>query len=99
MPITPSRYPSPPSRLGVGIGLRAPHYREFLEHRRKVDWLEIHSENYFNAGGWDAHVLEQLRCDYPMSMHGVGMASARRRDFPSAICSACTTWPSASNRP
>ncbi len=53
--------------------MRAPHYREFLEHRPKVDWLEIHSENYFDRGGWDAHVLQRLRADYPISMHGVGL--------------------------
>ena len=81
MPTTPSRYPSSSSQLGVGIGLRTPHYREFLERRPKVDWLEIHSENYFNAGGWDAHVLEQLRCDYPMSMHGVGMGIGSAQGF------------------
>lgn len=61
--------PSP----SCGIGLRAPHYREFLEHRPAVDWLEVHSENYFGAGGWDLHVLETLRPDYPLSFHGVGL--------------------------
>jgi uncharacterized protein (UPF0276 family) len=59
--------------LGFGIGLRAPHYRDFLEHRPKVDWLEVHTENYLDAGGWDAWVLEQLRRDYPVSLHGVGL--------------------------
>jgi len=58
---------------GIGIGLRAPHYRELLERRPKVDWLEIHAENFFGEGGWDIHVLEQLRADYPISVHGVGL--------------------------
>jgi len=57
-----------------GIGLRAPHYREFLEHRPKVDLLEIHSENFFAQGGWELHVLRQLRPDYAFSFHGVGLA-------------------------
>jgi len=43
------------------VGLRAPHYRAFLERRPKVGWLEVHSENYLERGGWDAHVLEQLK--------------------------------------
>lgn len=74
---------SPPAfpRLGFGVGLRAPHYRDFLEQRPKVDWLEIHSENYFEAGGWDAHVLERLRQDYPISMHGVGLGIGSARGF------------------
>jgi uncharacterized protein (UPF0276 family) len=59
--------------LGVGVGLRAPHYRVFLEQRPRVGWLEVHSENYLERGGWDAHVLEQLRVDYPISLHGVGL--------------------------
>lgn len=57
----------------AGIGLRAPHYRNFLAARQPVGWLEVHSENYFGAGGYDLHVLERLRCDYPLSLHGVGL--------------------------
>lgn len=53
--------------------MRAPHYRDFLEQRPKVGWLEVHSENYFEQGGWDFHVLRQLRGDYPVSLHGVGL--------------------------
>lgn len=74
-------YPPAFAQLGVGVGLRAPHYRAFLEERPKVDWLEIHSENYFNPGGWDAHVLQQLRRDYPISMHGVGLGVGSARGF------------------
>ena len=59
---------------GVGVGLRARHYREFVEHRPRVGWLEVHSENYFGDGGWDLHVLEQLAADYPISLHGVGLS-------------------------
>jgi uncharacterized protein (UPF0276 family) len=59
---------------GVGVGLRARHYRDFLEHRPKVDWLEVHSENYFGDGGWDLHVLDCLANDYPISLHGVGLS-------------------------
>ena len=62
------------SRLGVGVGLRARHYGDFLERRPKVGWLEVHSENYFGDGGYDLHVLGRLRADYPFSLHGVGLA-------------------------
>jgi uncharacterized protein (UPF0276 family) len=68
-------------RLGFGVGLRAPHYREFLEHRPPADWLEVHTENFFGHGGWDAHVLEQLRRDYPISLHGVGLGIGSARGF------------------
>jgi hypothetical protein len=59
---------------GVGIGLRAPHYRAFLDGVPPVDWLEVHSENFFGDGGFDLHVLEHVRSRYPVSLHGVGLA-------------------------
>jgi uncharacterized protein (UPF0276 family) len=58
---------------GVGIGLRAPHYADFAAARQPAGWLEVHSENYFGPGGFDLHVLERLRADYPLSLHGVGL--------------------------
>jgi uncharacterized protein (UPF0276 family) len=60
-------------RLGAGVGLRAPHYSEFLGGRPAAGWIEVHSENYFGAGGRDRRVLERLRRDYPVSLHGVGL--------------------------
>ncbi|WLI90132.1 DUF692 family protein [Massilia sp. R2A-15] len=66
---------------GVGVGLRAAHYREFLEHRPRVGWLEVHTENYISQSGWDWHVLRQLRRDYPVSLHGVGLGLGSARGF------------------
>ena len=59
---------------GVGIGLRAAHYREFLDSRPPTGWLEVHSENYFGDGGYDLHVLEHVRARYPVSLHGVALS-------------------------
>lgn len=61
------------ARLGAGIGLRARHYPEFSGARPAAGWLEVHSENYFGAGGRERAVLESLRRDYPLSLHGVGL--------------------------
>lgn len=58
---------------GNGVGLRSQHYRDFLDAPVAIDWLEVHSENYFGDGGYDLHVLQQLRRDYPISLHGVGL--------------------------
>lgn len=63
-----------PTLHGVGVGLRTPHYRHFLDNKVDVDWLEVHSENYFGDGGFDLFVLEKLAQDYPISLHGVGLA-------------------------
>lgn len=58
----------------TGIGLRAAHYRDMLERRPPVGFLEVHSENYFGAGGPPHYFLEELRTTYPISLHGVGLS-------------------------
>jgi uncharacterized protein (UPF0276 family) len=58
----------------AGIGLRAPHYRELLERLPDIGWVEVHSENYFGAGGQPHWYLERVRRDYPVSLHGVGLS-------------------------
>jgi len=58
----------------VGIGLRAPHYAAMAERRPALGFLEVHSENFFGAGGPALAWLERLRADYPLSLHGVGMS-------------------------
>jgi len=60
--------------LGIGIGLRARHYHDWLARPRCAGWLEAHTENYFGDGGFDLHVLGKLRERYPISLHGVGLA-------------------------
>jgi hypothetical protein len=60
-------------KLGVGIGLRAPHVTEVLAMRPAIGWLEVHAENYM-GGGSPLVALEQLRADYPLSVHGVGLS-------------------------
>ncbi|BCK88737.1 hypothetical protein MIZ01_2543 [Sideroxyarcus emersonii] len=59
----------------AGIGLRAPHYREVLELRPALGWVEVHSENFF-GGGAPLHTLLQVAQHYPVSLHGVGMGLA-----------------------
>ena len=58
----------------AGIGLRHQHYRAVIESKPDVGWLEVHSENYFGAGGAPLHYLERIRARYPLSLHGVGMS-------------------------
>lgn len=69
------------SRLGpssiparAGIGLRADHYDAVLETLPPVGWLEVHSENYFGAGGKPLDYLERIRAHYALSLHGVGLS-------------------------
>ncbi len=58
----------------AGIGLRDPHHREFLDTRPAIGWVEVHSENFFGAGGETLRVLEAVRQHIPVSLHGVGLS-------------------------
>jgi uncharacterized protein (UPF0276 family) len=68
---------------GVGIGLRVPHYRRLLEEAPApgLGFLEVHTENYLARSGWDWHVLQSLRRDYPLSLHGVGLGLGSVQGF------------------
>ena len=77
----PAGLASRPASPGTGVGLRAPHYRQFLEQRPAVGWLEVHTENFLDRAGWDWHVLQELRRDYPISLHGVGLGLGSARGF------------------
>lgn len=59
---------------GFGLGLRTPHYQDFVKTPQRVDWLEIISENYLVDGGKPLHYLDRIRRDYPMVMHGVSLS-------------------------
>jgi uncharacterized protein len=67
---TPVAVPSP----GFGLGLRTTHYRNFIESHPALDWLEIISDNYLIAGGKPLQMLDRIRADYPMVMHGVSLS-------------------------
>lgn len=61
----------PPS---AGIGLRPPHHAQVLAERPPVAWWEVHSENFFSAGGASIAFLQSIRQLYPVSLHGVGLS-------------------------
>ena len=59
---------------GVGLGLRAQHYAEILQGRPAVPWFEVLTDNYLGDGGLPLYHLEQVRRDYPITCHGVGLS-------------------------
>ena len=65
---------SRPIPAQAGIGLRSPHHAEFLARRPDVPWVEVHSENFFADGGRQLQVLDAVRRDYGISLHGVGLS-------------------------
>ena len=66
-------HPTPTTLSGFGLGLRIPHYDDFLETRQPVDFLEAISENFMVDGGKPLDVLTRIRERYPVVLHGVSM--------------------------
>src|SRR6185369_2645012 len=64
---------------GVGLGLRSCHYDHVLSERPGVPWFEVVSENFMGPrggaplAGRPLEVLERVRRDYPVALHGVSM--------------------------
>ncbi len=58
----------------VGIGWRHPHYAALLAQQTALDFIEVHSENFFAPGGAALAVLRQGREHYAISLHGVGLS-------------------------
>lgn len=59
---------------GFGLGLRTQHYADFLARKQPLDWLEIITDNYLIDGGKPLAVIDAIRRDYPVAMHGVAMS-------------------------
>jgi uncharacterized protein len=57
----------------TGIGWRHAHERALLEGRPALPFIEVHSENFFAAGGAPLALLRQARETYEVSLHGVGL--------------------------
>jgi uncharacterized protein (UPF0276 family) len=74
------RVPDGGSPRATGIGLRAPHVAEIVASRPPLPWLEVHPENYMTQGP-ALKALEQLRRDYPISLHGVGLSLGTAGDL------------------
>lgn len=60
--------------LGIGIGLRIPHYQDIFQNKPKIDWFEIISENFMVDGGKPLEVLHKILELYPVVQHGVSLA-------------------------
>jgi uncharacterized protein (UPF0276 family) len=60
--------------IGHGIGLRTRHFERFLAERPPVDWVEAVTENFMAPGGRPVAVLEKVRAEVPVVLHGVSLA-------------------------
>ena len=58
----------------AGVGFKGEHAETVCGNRPDIGWFEVHPENYMVAGGPRLAVLEELRGNYPLSLHGVGLS-------------------------
>jgi len=62
--------------LAAGVGFKAEHFEEALAAPAAGLWFEVHAENYMVNGGPRLAMLETVRSERPLSLHGVGMSLA-----------------------
>jgi len=65
----------------VGIGLRPEHYQIIDSTIPSIDFLEVHSENYFDKHSLNYYFLKQLSEHYPLSCHGIGLSLGSAEDI------------------
>ncbi len=68
----PGRSLARPAR--VGFGLRVPHYDAILNHGLRSNFAEAITENFMGRGGRAFSVLERVRSDMPVALHGVSLS-------------------------
>jgi uncharacterized protein (UPF0276 family) len=62
--------------LGVGVGLRVPHYAAILAQKPSVDFFEVISENFMVQGGKPLYHLDRVLEHYQIVQHGVSLGIA-----------------------
>ena len=60
----------------AGVGFKAGHFDEALAASAAGLWFEVHAENYMVEGGPRLAMLEAVRSERPLSLHGVGLSLA-----------------------
>jgi uncharacterized protein len=60
----------------AGLGFKPEYLDEVLAHPAAGMWYEVHAENYMLAGGPRMAMLEAVRQEFPVSVHGVGLSLA-----------------------
>ncbi|WP_298874533.1 DUF692 domain-containing protein [uncultured Bradyrhizobium sp.] len=69
----PLRYSLPIAGV-AGTSFKHEHLAAILDDGPQRGFFEVHAENYMGAGGPPHRMLERLRRDHPLSLHGVCMS-------------------------
>ncbi|NUZ06788.1 DUF692 domain-containing protein [Piscinibacter koreensis] len=69
-PALRSGTPVPP----VGVGFKPSHADAIAADRGFAGFFEVHAENYMGAGGMPHRLLETVRRDHALALHGVALS-------------------------
>ena len=70
------------SKVLIGVGLRHQHFTEALTTPSNIDFVEVHSENFFAEGGASRNVLKQASEKYALSLHSTAMGLGSAQGVP-----------------
>lgn len=89
-----------PSSL-IGVGLRHSHYAQALAPKarasdagtaqdergdnHKIDFVEVHAENFFAAGGATHALIQDIAQAYPLSVHGTSLGLGSTLAVPETV--------------
>jgi len=71
------------SKPMIGVGLRHAHFADALSASATVDFVEVHSENFFAEGGALKQILLDIADQYPVSLHSTAMGLGSSASIPS----------------
>jgi uncharacterized protein (UPF0276 family) len=60
----------------AGLSFKPVHYEQAMACPAAGLWFEVHAENYMVEGGPRLAMLETMRRQFPLSLHGVGLSLA-----------------------
>ncbi|WDE02486.1 DUF692 domain-containing protein [Thalassomonas actiniarum] len=74
----PTQLKTPTDLPKIGVGLRHVHYQDALDTPANIDFIELHAENFFAAGGVSRALLADIKQHYDISLHAtsLGLGSA-----------------------
>jgi uncharacterized protein (UPF0276 family) len=68
------RFPVFPTAGLAGTSFKHEHFQVVIDSTKPQGFFEVHAENYMGAGGPPHRMLERIREEYPVSLHGVCMS-------------------------
>lgn len=71
---TALRFPTFPVHGQAGTSFKPEHLAAITSETGPLGFFEVHAENYMGAGGPPHQMLESVRRDHPISLHGVSMS-------------------------